>query len=122
MAGKKTKEELNALLNSVIQRLRENIEVDEILLFGSYAKGTEKDESDIDVAVISPELDTRNPIFENTLAVHRKSNIYEPYLQLLAFPSETFYEEKFIDPGFIQEIKRTGKSIYKKQKLLGSGL
>jgi hypothetical protein len=27
-----------------------------------------------------------------------------------------YYQEEFIDPGFIQEIKRTGKVIYSKQK------
>lgn len=39
---------------------RKNIKVDKIILFGSYAKGTQRDGSDIDVAVISNDFQGRN--------------------------------------------------------------
>ena len=114
MAGKKTRDELIDILNLVVDKVTSNLNIDEILLYGSYAKGKENDDSDIDIAVISPDLETKNPIFENALYIHRKSFLYEPYIQLLAFTSQTYYEEEFIKPEFIQEIKNTGKSIYKK--------
>ncbi|MBU6196692.1 MAG: hypothetical protein KGO93_03875 [Cyanobacteria bacterium REEB446] len=34
--------------------------------------------------------------------------------ELVTFPSRTYYQEEFIKPEFIQEIKNTGKLIYKK--------
>jgi len=37
-----------------------NIKVDKIILFGSYSKGTQRDGSDIDVAVISKDFEGRN--------------------------------------------------------------
>jgi predicted nucleotidyltransferase len=80
MAGKKTRDELIDILNLVVDKVTSNLNIDEILLYGSYAKGKE----------------------------------YEPYIQLVAFPSRTYYEEEFIKPEFIQEIKNTGKLIYKK--------
>lgn|GEM_PF-2889418 len=40
------------------------------------------------------------------------SKVVEPYLQLLAFPSRTYYEESHIDPDFVREIKRTSKVLY----------
>jgi predicted nucleotidyltransferase len=114
MVGRKNKLELESLLDTVITKVTNGFDVDEIILFGSYAKGTENDLSDVDVAVISPDLDVKGTILKNSLIIKKKTKLYEPYLQLMAFPSETFYEEKFIDPGFIQEIKRTGRSIYKR--------
>jgi len=114
MAGKKTREELIKLLNLVVDKVSSNLNIDEILLYGSYAKGKENDESDIDIAVISPDLEKKNPVFENALYIHRKAALYEPYIQLVAFPSQTYYKEEFIKPEFIQEIKKTGKLIYKK--------
>jgi len=50
------------------------------------------------------------------LTVSHKANLCEPYLQLLAFPSSTYYnEESYIDPDFIREIKKTGKVLFTKK-------
>ncbi|MDD9898600.1 MAG: nucleotidyltransferase domain-containing protein [Candidatus Melainabacteria bacterium] len=114
MAGKKNQDELNEFLNKVSKKILDNFEVDEIILFGSYAKGSEDDESDIDIAIVSPDLNEKFPMFENALAVHRKADLYEPYLQLVPFHSRKFYQETHIDPGFVAEIKKTGKRIYTK--------
>jgi len=53
-------------------------------------------------------------MFRNVLEVTKKSKLCEPYLQLVALPSKTFYEEHYIDPDFIREIKETGKVLYRK--------
>lgn len=93
--------------------MTKNFKVDEIVLFGSYAKGTENDLSDVDIAVISPELVEGQTMFKNVLTISRGAGLCEPYLQLLAFPSKTYYnEDSHIDPDFIREIKRTGKVLY----------
>ena len=49
----------------VIEKLRlyksivsEHFDIDQVILFGSYAKGTQKDDSDIDVAIIVNSLDS----------------------------------------------------------------
>ncbi|MBT6843132.1 MAG: nucleotidyltransferase domain-containing protein [Candidatus Melainabacteria bacterium] len=114
MAGKKNKIELQDFLNRITNQITNNFEVDEIILFGSYAKGTETDNSDIDIAVIAPNLNMDSPLFENSLTVLDKAKLFEPYLQLMAFPSKKFYEEEYVDPGFIRTIKQTGKQLYSK--------
>ena len=43
MAGKKTSNELKELTDKVINLVTKEFQVDEIILFGSYAKGTAKD-------------------------------------------------------------------------------
>jgi hypothetical protein len=88
--------------------------VDEILLFGSYAKGTANEWSDVDVAVISPSLNKRS-VLGNVLDISNKIKFYDSDLQLTAFPSQNFYQESFDPQSFIGEIKRTSKKIYNKK-------
>ena len=99
----------------MILQITNNFEIDEALLYGSYAKGTARYESDVDLAIISPEFPMKS-IYGNNRYLKTKIELYEPDLQLTSFSSSAFYDETFIDPGFIREIKRTGKSIYKKDK------
>ena len=49
---------------------KERIKISQVILFGSYAKGKQKDYSDIDLAVVSPDFgkDTHKEI--------RKSNLF----------------------------------------------
>lgn len=63
MARKKTKLEIENLLTELYNRIEKHYELDEILLFGSYAKGTANEWSD--------DLD----------------------LQLTAFSSKSFYQD-----------------------------
>ena len=122
MAGKKTEIELGELLSIAIGKIVDNFTVDEILVFGSYAKGTANDWSDIDIAVISPDLRMDKPICDNVLTITKKIKLFDPDIQFVAFPSEKYYNETFIDPGFIREIKNTGKQVYTKSKGLDLSL
>jgi len=54
------KKELN-VINKYINLLKqEGVDVSKVILFGSYAKGTAKPESDIDIAVISSQFGKNN--------------------------------------------------------------
>lgn len=44
-------------VNKFIQEIKKKYNVTAIILFGSYAKGTENEDSDIDIAVISDDFD-----------------------------------------------------------------
>lgn len=113
MAGAKDKREITDLLSDVIKQITSKVEIDEAILFGSYAKGTANEDSDIDLVITSAEL-TGKSILSNTRNIKQKTKLLVPGLQLFAFNNETFNNETFVDPGFIQEIKRTGKKIYSK--------
>jgi len=96
---------------SVIERVtafaeavREHFEVQKIILFGSQAKGTASQDSDIDVAVVF-------------------KNIEEDYLELAARLFQlrrkidsriepAIFEESHDPSGFLEEINRTGRVIY----------
>lgn len=74
-----------------------NVSIDKILLFGSYANGNPHAYSDIDLAVFSPQF-SPNP-FENNKAIQHTKRL--PQMQLHLYPSKE-YDEDF----FVQEIKK----------------
>ena len=82
------------------QLLRKQIKFDQLILFGSYAKGTAHADSDVDVAVIVDELKqdyfTTRPLLWK---IRREIDVrIEPIL----------LEKKSDDSGFIKEIIEYG--------------
>lgn len=113
MARKKNYLNLKKKLSYYIKSLTKAINIDKIILFGSYANGKPHKYSDIDIALVSPELDPAIPTIFHNIEVAKKADLYDPDIQLFAFPSKTFNEEKGVQGSFIREIKKTGKVIYK---------
>lgn len=114
MASKTNKLDISEKLKKYINEITAKIKVDQIILFGSYAKDTAHEYSDIDIAIISPELDKNKSRYENVREIKKRTRLIEPGLQLFAFPTETFDKEEGIQRLFIREIKKTGKVIYPK--------
>ena len=117
MFGKKyTEIELEDKLKIFIKSVTNIINVDQIILFGSYAKGNPHEYSDIDVALVSEDLDPRSARWQNIELIMKKSNMkYDPDLQLVPFSKISFENDAESPIGsFIREIKKTGKVIYSK--------
>ena len=55
------KETINKDIINIVNKYKEEIKkkynITEIILFGSYAKGTENEDSDIDIAIVSDDFD-----------------------------------------------------------------
>ena len=108
-------------LNSIKQKLKKYVRVltravnvDKMILFGSYAKGKAHEFSDIDIALVSPELSPKKPTFVHNIEIKKRANFYDPDLQLFAFPRIVFEKEEGVQGDFIREIKKTGKVIYQR--------
>ena len=114
MASKANNVDISGKLDHYIQCISSAIKVDQIILFGSYAKDLAHEYSDIDIAVVSPELDKNKSRYENVREIKKRTKLIEPGLQLFAFPTETFENEEGVQRLFIREIKKTGKVIYQK--------
>lgn len=70
----KTKSQINRLIKQYVRELKKiNIRPKEILLFGSYAKGTAHPYSDIDLLVISDDFRKNKPL--NRLEILSKATI-----------------------------------------------
>ena len=52
----KTEDQLKNLLSIYIESLQKGIHLEKVILYGSYAQGHPRPESDLDLAVISPDF------------------------------------------------------------------
>lgn len=88
-----------------------NIKPERIILFGSYARGTATDDSDVDLVVISKDLG-RYPFPERLSVLSRATlNIPEPFEVLGYTPDEI--EGKRGESILWDEIVTTGEEVYK---------
>lgn len=57
MVEKSINQDIIDSVNKFIEEIKKKYNITAIILFGSYAKGTETEDSDIDIAVISDDFD-----------------------------------------------------------------
>ena len=57
MAKKTISKDILNSINEFIEEIKKQYDVTAIILFGSYAKGTAHEDSDIDIAIISDDFD-----------------------------------------------------------------
>ena len=92
------------IIKKFIKLLKEeNIVVEKVILFGSYAKGTYRADSDIDLAIISPNFKEEECI-ENMTLLLCKANILKADIQTIPFSVEEYNNPK----GIVEEILNTG--------------
>ena len=95
----------------IINKLKQDYDPDQIILFGSYAYGNPTDESDIDLLIIK---NTQEPILDRWMSVRRlvtdlrKGLAFSP---IIVTPSELKIRLEKGDP-FFEEILKKGKKLY----------
>lgn len=95
------------LIKAIAKRLKEQYGAKEVILFGSYAKGNQREDSDIDLLIIS---ESKERFFERQATVRRllrdlKKRI--PVSPIVLTPDE-IEERKKHEDQFINEILKTG--------------
>ncbi len=94
-------------IKKYIRYIGTKIIIEKIILFGSYAKGTATNDSDIDVAVISPNFG-KAPLFDKIdLNEWKYDANLSADLQPFPFSPEQFKADNF----FVEEIRKTGIDI-----------
>jgi len=111
---KYTKSEIKKIIKGLINSLSaNNIVVDKIILYGSYAKGTPREHSDIDIAVISPSFKRRRIIdIQSDLA--KASSKYLSVVEPVGYSTDDYRYAKM--ETLIGEIKKSGKILYSRTK------
>lgn len=85
--------------------VKKEIKVDKIILYGSYSKGNPRQDSDIDVAVVSPDF-TGDKIEDRLRLMKCRWNVD---LRIEPMP---FRPEEFVpDDPFVREIMETGIEV-----------
>lgn len=94
------------IVKRYIQELKKNnIPIQKAIIFGSYAKGHPKEESDIDVALISPAF--TGDRFEDRRRIVPLRRRIDTRIEPIPFRPEDFYK----GGNFVDEIKKTGKAV-----------
>ena len=106
MAKRKIDKNLLKTIQLYLDKVGEFYKIDDAVIFGSYAKGTQSKDSDIDLAIISSDVKDRIIDMGKMFALTWKINTdIEPY------PINTEDYKNCATP-FINEIIRTGIPVY----------
>jgi uncharacterized protein len=100
-------------INEIVQILVHDCQPDKIILFGSYANGNAKADSDLDLAIVK----------QTTLPKHKRSAEFRKALRsggrrwffgmdILVYTPEEIETELKQNYSFINEIFSTGKVLY----------
>ncbi|MBE6527707.1 MAG: nucleotidyltransferase domain-containing protein [Thermoplasmata archaeon] len=96
-------------VSAFVDKVSKDFDPKAIIVFGSVAKGTATEDSDLDVAVI---LDTDLSWTERVIAIRRSLGRFGVALDLLVFTPEEIEAEKNNPCTIVSEILSTGKVVY----------
>ena len=107
MASKK--DEIIQMVNTFLVRVRENHDVRAAYLFGSYARGTEKEYSDVDLAIIlgSEKISFNSP-FDEQFRIYHEAQEFNSLLEVICIGQDEFERN---GGALVQQIKKEGIRI-----------
>jgi len=109
--AKKSNKNLEIIKRFLI-KVREEIDIDKVILFGSFARGRQKRWSDIDLALISDDFKGIDN-FERLVMLGKLAWYADATeIEALGYTKDEYKNATKLD--FLGEIKRTGKVIYSK--------
>ena len=82
-------DQIDEIIKGFIGKLKKDIPISEIILFGSYSQGNPKEYSDIDLAIISDWFEGR-PKIDNMQYLSRIAASYNSLIEALPFTDEEF--------------------------------
>jgi len=77
-------------------------------LFGSYVRGTQKDYSDIDIAIVMPRISEPKRYYEESLDIFHEAQEYNSLLEVVCFREDEFEEGQ---TAIVNQIKKEGVKI-----------
>lgn len=103
-------QKIHERLQKISERLKKEYKAEKVILYGSYAKGNPRDDSDVDLLVVAP---TAEDFFERIATV--KTIVHDLRYRLPFSPivlTEQELEERVkIGDQFIEEILKTGVEL-----------
>lgn len=108
-------DKIRGALIAYVKKLNEEIRVNRVVLFGSYAKGASRTESDVDLAVVSEDFTDKRSIDAVTYLLSRARGLDLDLEPLGLSPQEYFRAD---GGGVVEEIRRSGLVIFEDGKFL----
>ncbi len=98
-------------INGIISKIAESYKPEKIILFGSYAKGEETDDSDLDILVLK---NTKDGFFNRIRAVRKILQPQRVPMDILVYTPEEFEQKKNETNHIVYIINKEGKVFYER--------
>jgi predicted nucleotidyltransferase len=95
-------------IDEVVQQIAERFHPQKIILFGSYARGEPRPESDVDLLVV---MDTPLKESQESLEIRRHLGVMFG-LDLIAYTPKRLQERLEMGNWFLREVLQEGKVVY----------
>lgn len=105
MAKKFIEKSIMESIQKYIEKISQYYKIEAIILFGSYAKGTENEESDIDIAVVSSDF---NDIIEDGAKLIGLTWKIDTRIEPHPISTEDYTS---VSNPFVQEVMNTGIKV-----------
>lgn len=102
-----SQDQLNNVITEFIQRIRSRHALKRAYLYGSYARGTARADSDIDIALVFEHLDEAG-VFDEAFEVFHEAQEFNPDIEPICFQEDEF--EEALAP-IVDVIRRDGVRI-----------
>ena len=109
MATTLTQEQLNSLINDYVSKLKGKISIEQIILYGSYAKGNANEWSDIDLYIVSKDLPGNELKGSNGFYLDNIVGKYDSRLEVVGINPKQL--EHPVEKSFFKEVQSYGKLI-----------
>jgi len=102
---RKVRKEVTEILQWLVKKIEQNLILNSLVLFGSYARGEERPESDLDILIISEDFPRRfSERFDVLRPFFKEAKLHPAYIRLR---KKGFYLQFSPIPYKPEELKRT---------------
>ena len=99
---------VTSIIQQYVEDVKKNMPIDKVYLYGSYAKGTQLEKSDVDICFFSNSFESRRNLDILTDLFYLKTKYDKDLLiEPNAFPTSELYG----DNPFVKEILQTGQEV-----------
>jgi predicted nucleotidyltransferase len=101
-----SKDEVIRIANGFLETIRDKHDVRQAYIFGSFAKGTAKAYSDVDLAVVLASSDlSEESLFDENFRIFHEAQEYNSLLEVVCFRQEEFDQD---GGAIVKKIKKEG--------------
>ena len=100
--------------SNIIDKISSRFSPEKIILFGSYAQGTQNNDSDIDLLVIE---NSNQPKYKRSALIRLALQEFRYPFDILVYSEEEFEYNKDTTNHILNEISRTGIILYDRKAL-----
>jgi predicted nucleotidyltransferase len=100
-------------IEDVAKRIGSQINAEAVILFGSYAKGTANENSDVDFLVVA---ESNLPRFKRSRKLYK---LFKPYpfgMDILVYTPAEIEKGRRISQSFVSTVLQEGKTVYAKRR------